>query len=218
MTRPNRSPAHAVGESPRRADYVFTFSSEAYADASRRGMMRPPDRLLSTLIARARRCASCWSRTPTGPGPRPGCARCWTSPIGSAPPRPATSSVRCGWRAPTRSTCPGIERVYVSWDRAVRSRKADSLGIQSPRSSPPARWSPASPGSSGHRRAIYYARDDWVSRPPTPPLAGLSGGVPSHRRERLRRRRRLAGDHRPDRTQRPAPCRAERDRARGVGR
>lgn len=32
-----------------RGDYVFTFSYETYADARARGMMRPPDRLMSTL-------------------------------------------------------------------------------------------------------------------------------------------------------------------------
>ena len=53
MTLPERSSSPAVDESAAEAaDYIFTFSSEAYADASRRGMMRPPDRLLSTLIAR----------------------------------------------------------------------------------------------------------------------------------------------------------------------
>lgn len=31
-------------------DFVFTFSFETYADASRRGMMRPPDRIMSTLL------------------------------------------------------------------------------------------------------------------------------------------------------------------------
>ena len=32
------------------ADYVFTFSYETYTDAMRRGMMRPPDRILSSLM------------------------------------------------------------------------------------------------------------------------------------------------------------------------
>ena len=32
-------------------DVVFTFSYETYADAAARGMMRPPDRILQTLMA-----------------------------------------------------------------------------------------------------------------------------------------------------------------------
>ena len=32
------------------ADFVFTFSYETYSDAVRRGMMRPPDRILSSLM------------------------------------------------------------------------------------------------------------------------------------------------------------------------
>ena len=34
----------------RAADFVFTFSYETYSDAVRRGMMRPPDRILSSLM------------------------------------------------------------------------------------------------------------------------------------------------------------------------
>lgn len=40
-----------VGAGPRRAaDFVFTFSYETYSDAVRRGMMRPPDRILASLM------------------------------------------------------------------------------------------------------------------------------------------------------------------------
>lgn len=35
-------------------DHVFTFSYETYTDAVRRGMMRPPDRILQTLMASPR--------------------------------------------------------------------------------------------------------------------------------------------------------------------
>ena len=31
-------------------DFVFTFSFETYADAVRRGMMRPPDRIVASLM------------------------------------------------------------------------------------------------------------------------------------------------------------------------
>lgn len=36
--------------SPDIDDFVFTFSFETYADAARRGMMRPPDRIVSSLM------------------------------------------------------------------------------------------------------------------------------------------------------------------------
>ena len=44
-------PTEHVGGAPRSAaDFVFTFSYETYSDAVRRGMMRPPDRILSSLM------------------------------------------------------------------------------------------------------------------------------------------------------------------------
>lgn len=45
--------AEGAGETTAR-DTVFTFSFETYTDAVARGMMRPPDRILSTLLASPR--------------------------------------------------------------------------------------------------------------------------------------------------------------------
>lgn len=43
-------PTELEGPPCRAADFVFTFSYETYSDAVRRGMMRPPDRILSSLM------------------------------------------------------------------------------------------------------------------------------------------------------------------------
>lgn len=46
----NSSPAGLRPAARRASDFVFTFSYETYSDAVRRGMMRPPDRILTSLM------------------------------------------------------------------------------------------------------------------------------------------------------------------------
>ena len=51
------------------SDVLFTFSYETWTDAQRRGMMRPPDRILATLLAspevRRLLVANPWRSAPT---------------------------------------------------------------------------------------------------------------------------------------------------------
>jgi len=47
---PRLAPMPSGFETRRAADFVFTFSYETYSDAVRRGMMRPPDRILASLM------------------------------------------------------------------------------------------------------------------------------------------------------------------------
>lgn len=44
----------STSAAPVALDHVFTFSYETYADAAQRGMMRPPDRILQTLMSSPR--------------------------------------------------------------------------------------------------------------------------------------------------------------------
>src|SRR4051794_25314079 len=52
VTRPEqRTRSDSTGATPGVTDdFVFTFSFETYADAARRGMMRPPDRIVMSLM------------------------------------------------------------------------------------------------------------------------------------------------------------------------
>ena len=50
-TDPLLAPAEPANAVRGQADFVFTFSYETYSDAVRRGMMRPPDRILASLMA-----------------------------------------------------------------------------------------------------------------------------------------------------------------------
>jgi len=164
VTDTHRSSSPAVGQpTATAADYLFTFSSEAYADASRRGMMRPPDRLLSTLLTSPevrrllvanpyRSWTTAWARAVLDHRHR----------FRPTPTRNVVSPLRFARADPV--DVPGIERVYTSWEAAVR-RRADSLGLQSPR------VVTASPLVAGFTdlgwtsSRVYYARDDWVSAP-----------------------------------------------------
>ncbi|MFD4422593.1 glycosyltransferase [Agromyces sp. NPDC058484] len=47
---PGTAPVETGATARSTADFVFTFSYETYTDAVRRGMMRPPDRILSSLM------------------------------------------------------------------------------------------------------------------------------------------------------------------------
>ena len=164
MTLPERSSSPAVEESAAEvADYIFTFSSEAYADASRRGMMRPPDRLLSTLIARPevrqllvanpyRSWTTAWARTVLD----------FPHRFRSTRTRHVVSPLRLARADPV--DVPGIERVYAAWDRAVRTR-AGSLGIERPRVITASPLVAGFAGLDWTSSRVYYARDDWVSAP-----------------------------------------------------
>jgi teichuronic acid biosynthesis glycosyltransferase TuaH len=50
---PRTAPVQIEPGSRSAADFVFTFSYETYSDAVRRGMMRPPDRILASLMRSA---------------------------------------------------------------------------------------------------------------------------------------------------------------------
>ncbi|WP_019180978.1 glycosyltransferase, partial [Microbacterium yannicii] len=144
-------------------DFVFTFSYESYADAHKRGMMRPPDRLVSALINSAdvrrilvadpyRSWVTSWARTLVDIQHR---ARQTDKFRHVSPMRIARADP---------VDLAGVEKVYLGYEAIVR-RAADGAGLERPA------FVTASPLVAGFADldwtdgALYYARDDWLSSP-----------------------------------------------------
>lgn len=157
------SHSSVIPDSSLASDYIFTFSYESYADAQKRGMMRPPDRLLSTLM--------------TSPGVRRLLVadpyRSWLTNgprfLVDFKHRPReTDAVRHVSPMRIRRSDPEdvgeIEQTYLNYEKAIRSA-ASSAGLVAPA------FITANPLVGGFadldwtRGALYYARDDWLSSP-----------------------------------------------------
>lgn len=147
--------------SPR--DFVFTFSYESFADAVKRGMMRPPDRVVSTLMespeVRRLLVADPYRPWPTA----------WARDLLNRSHRPPESDkVRHVRPLRTQRTDPhdlhGIERVYKRYEGAVREAAARAE-LRSPS------FITVNPLVAGFAQldwtdaALYYARDDWLASP-----------------------------------------------------
>ncbi|SFR72373.1 Glycosyl transferases group 1 [Agromyces sp. CF514] len=144
-------------------DFVFTFSYETYSDAVRRGMMRPPDRILSSLIR------SPEVRRLLVADPFRWLPRVAASPVLDRDVRfPADD--RVAYHRPTRLRrddpvdLAGVAIEYARYDRSLE-RAADRLGLVGPHvltTNPlvagfaPFEW------ASG---VTFFARDDWLSSP-----------------------------------------------------
>lgn len=145
------------------ADFVFTFSYESYSDAHKRAMMRPPDRLLMTLLAHPdvrrlvvadpyRSWTTNWVRSIIDRGhlPRDSERVTYVRPL------------RFGRADPP--DLPGIRRTYAAYEASVRAAAGRS-GLRTPA------LITANPLVAGFsdltwtRGAVYYARDDWLSSP-----------------------------------------------------
>lgn len=146
-------------------DVVFTFTFETWADAVRREMHRPPDRLLQTLLEhpavggllvvnpfRSRPVQIARGVTAT--------AHHEDFPHGTC--RGLLTPVRVRRHDPGRAA--SLERHYRSYDRQVRRAAAD-LGLDSPVviTSDPIVAGFAPLGWAGP--VTYYARDDWTVHP-----------------------------------------------------
>jgi hypothetical protein len=163
MTLPETPPAALRPTSGSPRDFVFTFSYESYADALKRGMMRPPDRVLSTLMKSPdvrrlliadpfRPWTTAWARDLLNLSHRP----------------PASDKVRFVRPLRAQRTDPhdldGIERVYKRYESVVREA-ASSAELRSPS------FVTVNPLVAGFAKldwtdsALYYARDDWLSSP-----------------------------------------------------
>lgn len=142
-------------------DHVFTFSYETYNDAVQRGMMRPPDRILQTLMT----------------SPRVGrllVANPWRSRLGHSVRRitgrdarfPETSSRRLVQPVRLSRADPlsprGLVASMRAYDRVLRE-EADRLGLVAPcvlTTNPlVAAFAPFAWAST----VTYFGRDDWLS-------------------------------------------------------
>jgi glycosyltransferase involved in cell wall biosynthesis len=144
-------------------DYVFTFSYESLVDARKRGMMRPPDRLVAALMESPdvrrllvadpyRSWVTNWGRSVIDYRHRPRESEKvrHVSPLRFARADPIEVS--------------SIENVYREYEDAVR-RAADDAELSRPA------FVTANPLVAGFTEldwaagAVYYARDDWLSSP-----------------------------------------------------
>ena len=144
-------------------DFVFTFSYESFADAQKRGMMRPPDRLVSTLIN------SPEVRRILVADPYRSWLTSWVRGMIDFQHR-ARESEKFRHVSPMRIvradpvSIPELESVYQEYERIVR-RAADAAELERPS------FVTASPLVAGFTEldwtsgALYYARDDWLSSP-----------------------------------------------------
>lgn len=146
-------------------DALFTFSIETYNDAVQRGMMRPPDRLLATLMEHRD-----IGRLLVANPPRSAPARLARAAAGRGDaPFPASDSHRLHTPLRLRRSDPtslhGLRKSYERYDESLR-RAARKLGLQEPAvitTNPlvagfcPLDW------ASG---VTFYARDDWSAYTP----------------------------------------------------
>lgn len=158
-----RRPMNPPSPMPSSHDFVFTFSYESLSDAQKRGMMRPPDRLVAALINSpdVRRLLIVDPYRPR--------TTAWGRNLVDFQHRPhETEKVRHSaplrW-ARTDPTDPAeIEHVYRRYESYVRKAAGTAeLAIPS--------FITASPLVAGFTQlewagpALYYARDDWLSSP-----------------------------------------------------
>ncbi|QAY63966.1 glycosyltransferase [Xylanimonas allomyrinae] len=156
---PARNPTHDPLGSPTGTDVVFTFSYETWDDAVRRGMMRPPDRLLGTLL-RSEEVRRLLVVNPWRSAPALAARRALRRDV----PFPASPRARLHTPARLRRADPAdvglIEAQYVAYDRSVRRAARDHERPAVLTTNPlvagfaPLRW--AGP-------VTYFARDDWLS-------------------------------------------------------
>lgn len=149
-------------------DYLFTFSFETYADAAVRGMMRPPDRIMTTLLHH-----SSVRRLVVADPPR-WLPRVLMSPIldrGYRFPKTAKATHHRAIRL-RRSDPRGIddvERDFGHYEKSLR-RAASRRGLEHPHV---ITTHPFVAGFGDFKWAsdvTYFGRDDWLSTPAHRPL------------------------------------------------
>jgi teichuronic acid biosynthesis glycosyltransferase TuaH len=144
-------------------DVVFTFSFETYADAVERGMMRPPDQILSTLM-RSERVSGLLVANPFRWAPS-SVAR---SVFGSGPALPRAPRRALHTPIRLRRADPvdvaGVRAEYTKYSASLRTA-ASKLGLTDPvaiTTNPlvagfsPLEWTTGT---------MFFGRDDWLSSP-----------------------------------------------------
>ena len=161
-------PPGPAGAAVRSRDVVFTFSAETWADARRRQLTMPSDRLAAALLEREEvdrvLVADPFRSLPVRlarralRGPDPG------FPAGPGPAERSRLVTPAGLRRRDPVDVAALRRVYAAYDRRLR-RAAEGLGLRSPAviTTNPfvAAFSPL--GWAGP--VTYYAWDDWAAHP-----------------------------------------------------
>ncbi|WP_191621837.1 glycosyltransferase [Microbacterium caowuchunii] len=163
MTLFESSSRATAGDAPASRDFVFTFSYESFADARRRGMMRPPDRLVANLMSSAR------VRRLLVADPFRSWLTCVPRALFDLPYRARqTEKVRhVGPLRLARADPIAIDEIgatYLAYEKALRVA-SDRAHLDAPAfvtTNPLAAGFCALPWTSD---ALYYARDDWSSSP-----------------------------------------------------
>lgn len=158
MTPPGSPPRDAQPH-----DYVFTFSFETYVDAARRGMMRPPDRILTSLMHHPL-VGRLLVANPYRWFPRVAAGLVLDRDV------KFPTSPRVSLHAPMRlrrseaRSVDDVVREFTAYDRSLR-RSARGQGLERPHvitTNPlvagfsPFEWA---------RNVTFFARDDWLSAP-----------------------------------------------------
>ena len=163
MTFATSSSAGPSPPAPQPRDFVFTFSYESLIDARKRGMMRPPDRLVAALMD------SPDVRRLLVADPYRSWLTSWLRSVVDYRHRQHdtekvrhVSPLRFARADPVEIAA--VEQVYRSYEGTVR-RAADAAGLVSPA------FVTANPLVAGFAQlewtdgTVYYARDDWLSSP-----------------------------------------------------
>lgn len=142
-------------------DVIFTFSYETYTDAARRGMMRPPDRILTSLMESPQ-----VGRLIVANPYRFGPTTAARSVLGKEVAFPATATRVLHTPLRLRRSDPtdiaGLEKEYLAYDRGL-AKLADELELVRP---VVVTTSPVVAGFSPFEWAehvMFFARDDWTT-------------------------------------------------------
>jgi len=162
-TDPGTAPAPIPAISRSAADFVFTFSYETYSDAVRRGMMRPPDRILASLMRSAE------VRRLLVADPFRWFPRVAATPILDRDARFPADSLNslhrpARWRRDDPTDVAAVAAEYVRYDRSLL-RAARALGLVQPYA---LTTNPLVAGFAPFDWAAevtFFARDDWSSSP-----------------------------------------------------
>jgi teichuronic acid biosynthesis glycosyltransferase TuaH len=145
---------------PRRRDVVFTFSYETWDDAVHRGMMRPPDRIVTSLL-RSPRVDRLLVVNPY---------RSRLSRIAQRPSAPFPTTNRTSLVTPTRlrrrdpTSTVALERTYARYGAEVR-RFARRRGLVDPVMITTHPLVAGFAGGDWPGEVLYFGRDDWASSP-----------------------------------------------------
>lgn len=144
-------------------DIIFTFSYETYSDARARGMMRPPDRIMSTLMdspdVRRLLVANPLRWAPTALARR--LAR-YEAVFPATANRKLVSPLRARRNDPTDIAA--LDSEYSRYEQALH-RAARKMGMVSPSVVTVNPIVAGFPSFDWAKDVTYYGRDDWLSSP-----------------------------------------------------